>query len=112
MDGWKLHGIIGERGLRRVLRLCFSFRWTVMFGRCVPGLLGCVVEEDLPILQLEQEGVLLSSILEWINQKSSAGRIGTDESLVKLWNVHPDNPASGALYQLHDHLLRESEEEN
>src|ERR1700719_1236978 len=83
-----------------------------MFGCCVLGRLGCFVQEDLPVLQPEKEGVLLSSILKWINQKSPAVRIGADESFVKLRNMHPDKLAPGAFRQLRDHLLRESQEKN
>jgi len=64
-DGRKLHGIVGDRGLRRGIR--FSFGFTMAFSRSALGLFGfVVVEEDVPILQLEQERVLLSSLSEYL----------------------------------------------
>ena len=77
------------------------------------GLLGfVVVEEDFSIPVLEQECVFLSSSLEWINQEGSAGRVGTNESLVKPGDVHANRLASRALRQLHDQFLRKGKKEN
>ena len=65
--GRKLHGFVrnGDLGRRRRFfrpgpcRLSLSLFW------------GVIVEEDLPVRVLEQEGVLLSSILERINQEGA-----------------------------------------
>src|ERR1700687_171777 len=110
--GKKLHSFIdnGSRYCAFGCGVCFSAR---LACRWCLGLLGFVViEENLSIPVLEQECVFLSSSLEWINQEGSAGRVGTNESLVEPGDVHANWLASRALRKLQDQLLRKGKKEN